>query len=387
MSAAVLPPALRERFVRLRAEPSTDDGNDPHRRARVELTRAEAMAQGTAISATLAASGPGVAALVAAAASRELRRAVVVGCGDSWIVGTAVRLAWERCLGVPLEPAQAFDWAHYAADTADAGTIVFGLSASGATPPVQEALNRAKARGAMTVGLSNTPDRPLLTDYDHGFLITATRKGWPTQSSTAAAALLIAVATALAGARGRTAEAQAVRQALAVLPGLLDATAASADAPMSALAAAIAPVRYLQFTGAGPHLAAAAFGAAKIRELAPIHATAMPLEEYHHYRSQKPSDVLVMVAPDAASHARALDTAIMSRGCGGRLIALLPEGESEIAALADDVVRLPDVPDIIAPLVHAVPLHLLAYHFAIARFARGLGYPGAFPDAAGPDAS
>ncbi|WP_291296286.1 SIS domain-containing protein [Elioraea sp.] len=380
MTKDELPPALIERFRALRAEPSTDEGNDPHRRARVDRTREEALVQGSAISETLAAAAPGIADLAAAAAGRDLRRAVVVGCGDSWIVGTAVRLAWERCLGVPLEPAQAFDWAHYAAVTADAGTIVFGLSASGATPPVQEALNQAKARGAMTIGLSNTPDRPLLTDYDHGFLIKATRKGWPTQSSTAAAALLIAIAAALAASRGRASAADPARQALAALPGLMDATAAATDAPMAALAASLARVRYLQFTGAGPHLAAAAFGAAKVRELSPIHAAAMPLEEYHHYRSQKPGDVLVMVAPDAASHARALDTAIMSRGCSGRLVALLPEGETEIAALADDVVRLPVVPDIIAPLIHAVPLHLFAYHFAIARFAQGLGYPGAFPE-------
>lgn len=380
MTRSDLPPSLMERFRRLRAEPSTDAGNDPHRRARVEKTREEALAQGTAISETLAAAAPGIAALVAAAAGRELRRAVVVGCGDSWIVGTAVRLAWERCLGVPLEPAQAFDWAHYAAATADAGTIVFGLSASGATPPVQEALNTARARGAMTIGLSNTPDRPLLTDYDHGFLIKATRKGWPTQSSTAAAALLIAISAALAAARGRAPDAQPAADALAALPNVMDETAAATDAPMATLAAALAPVRYLQFTGAGPHFAAAAFGAAKVRELSPIHAAAMSLEEYHHFRSQKPGDVLVMVAPDAVSHARALDTAIMSRGSGGRLVALLPEGESEIAALADDVVRLPVVPDIVAPLVHAVPLHLFAYHFAIARFARGLGYPGAFPE-------
>lgn len=380
MSAAVLPPALLERFRRLRSEPSTDEGNDPHRRARVERTREEALSQGTAIRETLASAAPGIASLVSAASGRDLRRAVVVGCGDSWIVGTAIRLAWERCLGIPLEPAQAFDWAHYASGTADAGTIVFGLSASGATPPVQEALNQARVRGAMTIGLSNTPDRPLLTDYDQGFLIRATRKGWPTQSSTAAAALLIAIAAALAAARGREAAGDPVQHAVAGLPGLMDATAAAMDAPMAALATSLAPIRYLQFTGAGPHLAAAAFGAAKVRELSPIHATAMPLEEYHHYRSQKPGDVLVMVAPDAASHDRALDTAIMSHGSGGRLVALLPEGETEIAALADDIVRLPVVPDIIAPLVHAVPLHLLAYHFAIARFDLGLGYPGAFPE-------
>ena len=63
------------------------------------------------------------------------------------------------------------------------------------------------------------------------------------------------------------------------------------------------------------------------KELAPIHAYSFPLEEYHHYRTQKAGDALFMVAADTASHARALETAIMSRGCEGYCVALVPEGD------------------------------------------------------------
>jgi glucosamine--fructose-6-phosphate aminotransferase (isomerizing) len=105
----------------------------------------------------------------------------------------------------------------------------------------------------------------------------------------------------------------------------------------------------------------------------------MPLEEYHHYRSQKRGDPLFLVAPDAASRERALDTALVGQAVGGRTVALAPEGESEIAARAWRVLRLPAISPELAPMVYSVPLHLFAYHFAEARFARGLGYAPALP--------
>jgi glucosamine--fructose-6-phosphate aminotransferase (isomerizing) len=152
---------------------------------------------------------------------------------------------------------------------------------------------------------------------------------------------------------------------------------ALAAAPMQDAGAAFARAGFVAFTGAGPFHATAEIGAAKIRELGPVHAVAWPLEELHHYRAQKPGDPLVLVAPDAASRPRALDSAIVGAGVGGRTLALLGAEDAEIAGLAERHLILPATHPLLLPLLATIPLHHLAHAYAVARAEAGLGYPGA----------
>jgi len=361
----------KRRVAALMAEPSRDDALDPRRRARVELTRAEMMAQGAAIATTRAMAQDALREIAARLAARALRRVVITGCGDSWFVGIGVRHAWEASTGWPVEAAQALDFAAYGSATVEAHTLVIGLSAGGNTPAVMGALRAAQARGAFTIGVSNTPDSPVLRAFDGALVVHATRKGWPTQSSTATMALLIDLACAVVPDAGAVQETLA--RGLDAIPALVDGVAATLDAQMASLAQKLAPVGIILFTGLGPNLATAAFGAAKVKELSPIHALALPLEEYHHYRSQKRGDPIFVVATDPASRARALDTLLVSRAIGGHGIAVLAGTDDDLAGVGDHVVTVPAVPPSLAALVASVPLHLFAYHFAMARFARGLG--------------
>ncbi len=354
-----------KRLQSLTGEGSTDAGDDARRLARVERSRTEMLAQGTAIAETLAREAGAVTRL-ADKWRGKIGRVVILGCGDSWFAAIATRLAWERLTGLPTEPAQAFDWAHYASATANARTLVIGLTSGGNTPAVMAGLRMAQARGAMTLGITNTAGSPVVTEFD-GLMVHATRRGWPTQSSTAAIALLIALAGALGG---RALD-------MGCLPAIVDAVARDFDARARAVAKRWAETRLVLFAGGGPNFAAAAFGAAKVQELSPIHAIAMPLEEDHHYRAQKAGDPLFLVAPDAESRERALDTALVSQDVGGNTVALLMDEDVEIAARVGESWILPRVAPELAPIVASVPLHLFAYHFAKARFARGLGYPPA----------
>jgi glucosamine 6-phosphate synthetase-like amidotransferase/phosphosugar isomerase protein len=224
------------------------------------------------------------------------------------------------------------------------------------------------------VGLANTLGSPLMMTFPGALHIRATRGGWPTQSSTAAMALKLAMAMAVAEAQGRPAV-PGLADAMSALPATVDAVAQTFYEPARTVGKRLARADLVLLTGAGPHFAPAAFGAAKLKELAPIHACAFPLEEYHHYRTQKAGDPMFLIAPDGASHDRALETAIMSKGVEGLCIALVPEGETEIAGVADIVWHLPRVHADLAPIVYSVPLHLFGYHVAIARDALGLGAP------------
>lgn len=365
--------SFEQRLKEIRRESSSDAAGDPERFRRVALTEREMMNQGEAIRATVAANAEPLAAIGRDLANRTFRRVVIVGCGDSWIAGHGVRPALEAALGAPCEPVEAFDFATYGLRTIDAETLVIGLSSSGRTEPVIDGLTGSAERGAYTIGLSNTPGSPLMEQCPGALHVHATRGGWPTQSSTAAMALMLAMAAAVQRAKGG--DASALEEALDALPEQVDAVARVFYEPAKQVAKHLARADLVLTTGPGPYFAPAEFGAAKLKELAPIHAYSFPLEEYHHYRTQKAGDALFMVAADKASHARALETAIMSQGCEGYCVALVPEGETEITEIVDVAWHLPPVPAETAPIVYSVPLHLFGYHAAVERDALGLGAP------------
>ena len=357
------------RTASLMSEPSRDDPADLNRLARVERTRTEMMAQGAAVTATLQAEAEPLQQVARLVAGRPLDRVVIAGCGDSWFIGMAVRHAWETLAGVPTEAAQALDYAEYGAAVANDRTLVIGLSAGGTTAAVMAALGAAQARGAMTIGVSNTPGSPVVSRFDAGLIVHATRKGWPTQSSSAAAALLGRLAAAVAEER-RPGSARAYLDALAQVPALMDETAARLDHEVAALAERLADASLVLFAGLGPNFASACFGAAKVRELSPIHAIAFPLEEMHHYRLPKRGDPVFIVATDPPARERALDTALVATAVGAHAVAVLCRPDPDIAAHATHVLMVPETPAALAPLLASVPLHLFAYHFAKARFAR-----------------
>ncbi len=365
--------SIEQRLQEIRRESSSDAPGDPERFRRVALTEKEMMTQGEAIRATLEGNVAPLASIAADLRDRQIRRIAMVGCGDSWISGYGVRHVMEQVLGAVAEPCEAFDFANYGLDVVDEHTVVIGLSSSGKTEPVIEGLKGAAERGAYAIGLSNTLGSPLMEEFPGALHIRATRGGWPTQSSTAAMALKLALTAAIADAKGSGS--LSLRAALDTLPDTVDAVSKAFYEPAKAVAARLARADLVLLAGAGPHYAPAAFGAAKLKELAPIHASAFPLEEYHHYRTQKAGDPMFLIAPDQVSHTRALETAIMSRGSEGVCIALVPEGETEIAEIADITWHLPQTAAEIAPIVYSVPLHLFGYHAAVERDALGLGAP------------
>ncbi|MDW3221822.1 MAG: SIS domain-containing protein [Paracoccaceae bacterium] len=364
---------FERRVKEIRRESSSDAPGDPERFRRVALTETEMMTQGAAIRATLEANVEPLAAIAKDLAERNIRRVVMVGCGDSWVSGVGVRQTIERYLGAVAEPSEAFDFATYGLDTIDSEAVVIGLSSSGKTEPVIDGLKGAAERGAYTIGLSNTLGSPLMEEFPGALQICATRGGWPTQSSTAAMSLKLALTASVAEAKGQ--DVSVLRAALEALPDQVDAVAHGFFEPAREAAKRFASADLVLLTGAGPYLAPAEFGSAKLRELAPIHAYAFPLEEYHHYRTQKAGDVMFLVAADQSSHERALETAIMSHASEGICVALLPEGETEISEVADIAWHLPDVAEDTRPIVYSVPLHLFGYHAAMERDAIGLGAP------------
>jgi glucosamine--fructose-6-phosphate aminotransferase (isomerizing) len=347
----------------------SNDPLDPKLRFRVQATGPELFGQPAAIRATLESNATTLDAIADRLAA-GVRRVVLVGCGDSLAVMVAARRALESMLGVPCEPVQSLEFAYYQADLVDEGSAVIALSSSGETTRTVEALLMAQHRGSYTVAITNTGGSTLQTEASTSLKIEATRVGWPTQSSTAALALLLELAIRV-GERRVPIEAATLRAAFTGLPddmaGVLDRIdPLIADIAESEVAAG---VRNVLFSGAGPNLASAIVGAAKVKECTTLHAVDIQVEEYHHYNSQKAGEPLFLLAPSGPSVPRAVDTGRDALRWGGRLYVVTTEGERAFDDLAGRVITLPPVPESLSPLLYLLPVQLIGYHLGLSSYA------------------
>jgi len=358
--------ALRNKARETAAAIPADTPLDPYRRRRVELTLTEMRRQPEAIAETLEREVDAIQDVARGFARRHLDRVYLVGCGDSLSAGIAVRPLFEHLLGIPCEALQALDYSHYLYHPTGNQTAIVAISSSGVTPRTVEALMRARSQGALTVGVSNTRESPLIREADFGLYVHAERKGWPTQASTAAMAMLYSFGIEIGRVRGM--ETASARRELVQIPTLVATTLERFDPPMAQLGAELASRPTFLFAGAGQSWATAQFGAAKVRECTPGHAVPIHLEEFHHYNSQKAGDPLFVIAPNGPSLSRALDTVRAGKTWGGMVYVLTgPDDPGDRSA--DHIFMLPQVSEVFSPLVYVVPLQLFAYHLATAQFA------------------
>jgi fructoselysine-6-P-deglycase FrlB-like protein len=275
-----------------------------------------------------------------------------VGCGDGWFAARAARRA---------RAASALDFLVYVAPGLTAADRVVAISMSGNVDRTVEAWQAAGARGASGLILTNGAGGRL----GHG----APRKvsldipelapflcGTSTYTATVLALML------LLDADGATPE--ALGPALAGLPDAI----AGADGWAREVAgmAGRRGVTGVRILAAGPHVATAEYGAAKLVELTRIPAWSDDLEEFAHrqFWSADPRDLVVYLVPNGAVARLARDAADALAELGFETVSI--ESAGEAVSTARHRFGLPAVPEWLAPLVLPIPLQLLAYHLALA---------------------
>jgi glucosamine 6-phosphate synthetase-like amidotransferase/phosphosugar isomerase protein len=347
----------------------SNDPLDPTLRFRVEATGPELFGQPAAILATLS-QNDAVLDGIADRLTTGMRHVVLVGCGDSLAVMIAARQALETALGVPCAPMQSLEFAYYHADLVDDATAVIALSSSGETTRTVEALLVAQHRGSYTVALTNTDGSTLQREAAAALKIEATRVGWPTQSSTAALALLLELAIRITERRAPSTAAP-LRQAFDAIPDAMAQALTRIDPVIAEIAddEVNARVQTVLFAGAGPNLASAIVGAAKVKECTTLHAVDIQIEEYHHYNSQKAGEPLFLLAPSGPSVPRAIDTGTDALRWGGRLYVVTTDGERAFDGLGGRVIALPPVPEPLSPLLYLLPAQLVGYHLGLSCYA------------------
>lgn len=340
------------------------------------VSETELHAQPGAIAETLSKESGAARELAATlASSRSFDEVLLIGSGDSHYASLAVRHAVESILGFGCEALESIEAASYLARPLGR-TVALVLSSSGQSQTTLRALERVRDGGATVVAVTNSPGSPIWQAADHRLTVHATRRGFPTQASTAAMALVVTFALALAAARGTESETRRVIAAsLAVLPSAAQRVLDAASRWAKELAPRLRGELPVVFVGAGPSYGAAAFGRAKVKEASQGQAALLGLEEFHHIESfaLAPGQVVVLVAPTGRSTARAADVVGEALRARGRpvLVTSQREGLDGARERVESAVEIPLFPEPLSPLLSVIPLQLLALELARVRVANG----------------
>ncbi len=368
-----------DRESRIEAERAAMRAHQPRDRAtRLRYNYEELTGQPAAIRATLTAERDRIRAVGRLLAARAHGRIYGIGCGDSWATCQAVRDTFELLLDTPFEVMQALEFTRYGRRFVGADDVVIGLSASGTTAETVRGLQAAREAGALTIGVTNTGDS-LFTQVPETYLLgrAIRRASFPTQASTVGLAALIALACEAARARGLHHE--RVREAdawLDALPTTVEQVIAAADPQAAGLGGRWVDCTAFLFIGAGPGLAAAMFGACKIREGCEGYGWVLGTEEFHHYDVVHPGDPVFLIAPDDAAYPRAVDVARAVHDAGGVLYSVVPEGETAVAEQSAVAFRIPATPAHLVGLPFTLPIQLAAWHIAQAKLQADRGDGG-----------
>src|SRR5436189_5065017 len=141
------------------------------------------------------------------------------------------------------------------------------------------------------------------------------------------------------------------------------------DGAVRAVAERLADARDVLFIGRHTGYPAALEGALKLKELSYIHAEAYPAGELKHGPIALIEDGVPVVAIATRCHVypKMLSNLQEVKARGASVIAIVTEGDTDAAALADHVLEVPETPELLSPVVVTVPLQLLAYHVAVLR--------------------
>ena len=295
----------------------------------------------------------------------------ILACGTSYHAGLVAKYWFEKLARVPCSIDVASEF-RYREPVVPEGTLVVTISQSGETADTLAALLEAKRLGALhSLSICNVPESSLVRESD---LVLMTRAGpeigvASTKAFTTQLVALMLLVMAI-GKRFSLSEQKATEIAseLFQLPRVIE-DVLQIDEEIKVLSEQFAEKNHALFLGRGTHYPIAMEGALKLKEISYIHAEAYPAGELKHgplalIDAEMP---VITVAPNNSLLEKLKSNIQEVSARGGQLIVFLDESIVNEADENVQIVRIPKVNNLIAPIVYVIPLQLLSYHVAILK--------------------
>jgi len=301
----------------------------------------------------------------------SIDRVYIVACGTSWHAGLVAKFFFEEFFRVPTEVDLASEF-RYRNPLVNKKTLVVSISQSGETADTLAAIKEVKRRGASTIAVCNVMESSLTREADWSLMThagpeigVASTKAFTTQL------IALYILALYFGRRSGNVDAEtgsALIQELLRLPKKLEDTLNVAPA-IETLAKKYCHLRDFIYLGRGMNHPIALEGALKLKEISYIHAEGYAAGEMKHGPIALIDEdmPIVALAPNDQSYPKMLGNMEEVKARGGRLIAVVNDGDVEASQKADDVIKVPPASVHLMPVILSIPLQLLAYHIAVLK--------------------
>ncbi len=299
------------------------------------------------------------------------KRIVIVGCGTSWHAGLVAEYIFEELARIPVEVEYASEF-RYRNPIIKEGDIVIAISQSGETADTLAAIELAKSKGAIIFGVCNVVGSSIARASHAGAYTHAGPEIGvaSTKAFTAQVTVLTLMALTAAQRKGTLSD-SLFRQLLAELesiPSKVEKVLQAAD-KIKEIASIFTYARNFIYLGRGLNFPVALEGALKLKEISYIHAEGYPAAEMKHGPIALIDEDMpvVVIATKDSSYEKVVSNIQEVKARKGRVIAITTEGDTHLPGIVDFTIEIPNVHDILMPLVSVIPLQLLAYDIAVMR--------------------
>jgi glucosamine--fructose-6-phosphate aminotransferase (isomerizing) len=298
-------------------------------------------------------------------------RIIIIACGTSWHAGLVAEYVIEEFARIPVEVEYASEF-RYRNPIINKNDVVIAISQSGETADTLAAIKLAKQNGAFVFGVCNVVGSSISREthagaYTHAGpeIGVASTKAFTTQIT-----VLTLIALRLAKANGKMANSDYQRYLLELemIPEKVTEALKSNDVAKE-IAAIYKDSPNCLYLGRGYNFPVALEGALKLKEISYIHAEGYPAAEMKHgpIALIDESMPVVVIAPNQGHYDKVVSNIQEIKSRSGKIIAVVTKGDTQVRALADHVIEIPEATEALTPLLTTIPLQLLSYHIAVMR--------------------
>jgi glucosamine--fructose-6-phosphate aminotransferase (isomerizing) len=302
---------------------------------------------------------------------KNVDRIIIVACGTSWHAGLVGEYLIEEYARVPVEVEYASEF-RYRNPIITEKDLVIAISQSGETADTMAAIELAKEKGATIFGVCNVVGASIPRTTHAGVYTHAGPEIGvaSTKAFTAQVTVLTLIAFYIAQQRGTITQSKLIEYLteLDEIPELVE-RALQSNVHVKEIAAKFKDSTNCLFLGRGSSFPVALEGALKLKEISYIHAEGYPAAEMKHGPIALIDDDMpvVFIATRHSSYEKVISNIQEVKARGGHVIAIVTEGDTDVKAMADYVIEIPQTAEAFVPLLATIPLQLLAYHIAVMR--------------------
>ncbi len=298
-------------------------------------------------------------------------RIIIVACGTSWHAGLVAEYMIEEFCRIPVEVEYASEF-RYRNPIIREGNVVIAISQSGETADTLAAIELAKSRGAIIIGVCNVVGSSIARvshagSYTHAGPEIGVAS---TKAFTAQLTVLSMIALIIAQKRGTITDRKfhELLVELENIPNKVEEVLKQND-KIREMAYQFKDATNFLYLGRGYNFPVALEGALKLKEISYIHAEGYPAAEMKHGPIALIDEAMpvVFIATRDSSYEKIISNVQEVKARKGRVISVVTAGDDVLPGLSEFVIEVPAVQEALMPIVSVIPLQLLSYHIAVMR--------------------